>query len=381
MCSAHSQYEEMRMGYKKTRGLIKRAGIWHISKQLFGQRIRGSTGTSDIHEAEVFLAKRVEEVRQSIVYGVRPKRSFKEAATKYLLEKRHKSSIELDAYWLKKLNEYIGHLPLESVHMGTLQPFIHARQREGVKNRTINACLEVVRHLLKLAASRWLDENGLTWLRHAPIIEMLSRHDERKPYPLSWSEQEKLFAHLSQHLRQMALFAVNTGCRDRVVCSLRWEWEFVVPELNTSVFVIPAEVEKNRIDRLVVLNDIAKAIIEEQRDKHPEFVFVYKGHPVSRMNNSCWKKARKKAELPWVRVHDLKHTFGRRLRAAGVSYEDRQDLLGHKSARVTTHYSAAEIKNLMDAANLVCKQNGNTPTLTLLRSTANLNKIATKLPQ
>ncbi len=30
------------------------------------------------------------------------------------------------------------------------------------------------------------------------------------------------------------------------------------------------------------------------------------------------------------------HTFGRRLRAAGVSYEDRQDLLGHKSGRITT---------------------------------------------
>jgi integrase len=38
-----------------------------------------------------------------------------------------------------------------------------------------------------------------------------------------------------------------------------------------------------------------------------------------------------------VRVHDLKHTFGRRLRAAGVSFEDRQDLLGHKSGRITTH--------------------------------------------
>jgi integrase len=43
-----------------------------------------------------------------------------------------------------------------------------------------------------------------------------------------------------------------------------------------------------------------------------------------------------------VRVHDLKHTFGRRLRAAGVSFEDRQDLLGHKSGRITTHYSQAE---------------------------------------
>jgi integrase len=55
-----------------------------------------------------------------------------------------------------------------------------------------------------------------------------------------------------------------------------------------------------------------------------------------------------------VRVHDLKHTFGRRLRAAGVTFEDRQDLLGHKSGQVTTHYSAAELGNLIEVSNRVC---------------------------
>ncbi|HMK36134.1 MAG TPA: hypothetical protein VK463_13760 [Desulfomonilaceae bacterium] len=54
------------------------------------------------------------------------------------------------------------------------------------------------------------------------------------------------------------------------------------------------------------------------------------------------------------RVHDLKHTFGRRLRSAGVSFEDRQDLLGHKSSRVTTHYSAPKLINLIQAAKRVC---------------------------
>lgn len=32
-----------------------------------------------------------------------------------------------------------------------------------------------------------------------------------------------------------------------------------------------------------------------------------------------------------IRIHDLKHTFGRRLRAAGVTEEDRKALLGHKN--------------------------------------------------
>ncbi len=67
-------------------------------------------------------------------------------------------------------------------------------------------------------------------------------------------------------------------------------------------------------------------------------------------------------------MHDLKHTFGRRLRAAGVSFEDRQDLLGHKSGRITTHYSAAELHNLIEAANKVCECRSNSPILTLLRT-------------
>ena len=43
-----------------------------------------------------------------------------------------------------------------------------------------------------------------------------------------------------------------------------------------------------------------------------------------------------------------------------MSYEDRQDLLGHKSGRITTHYSAAELENLIEAANRVCGENSRT---------------------
>ena len=73
-----------------------------------------------------------------------------------------------------------------------------------------------------------------------------------------------------------------------------------------------------------------------------------------------------------VRVHDLRHTFGRRLRAAGVSLEDRQDLLGHKSGRITTHYSQAEIRHLIDAVEKLCEV-GSAPELLLVNLTRNVN--------
>jgi hypothetical protein len=69
-------------------------------------------------------------------------------------------------------------------------------------------------------------------------------------------------------------------------------------------------------------------------------------------------------------VHDLKHTFGRRLRAAGVSFKDRQDLLGHRSHRITTHYSAADLTRLVEAAGSVCERDGKRPELVVLDCTS-----------
>ena len=309
----------------------------------------------------------MEQIRQAEVYGVRPKRTFRMAATKYLNEAT-KVSIADDALHLKLVAPFIGDLPLESVHMGSLQPFIEARRAKGVKNRTINYAIQTVRHILNLAAGEWFDEQGMTWLMTAPRIKLLPENDRRAPYPLNWEEQFRLFNELPRHLAKMALFKVNTGCREQEVCNLRWEWEIEVPELETSVFSIPAGMVKNREERLVVLNRIASRVVDEMRGSHPEYVFTYKGRAILKMNGRAWRKARTRAGLPLVRVHDLKHTFGRRLRAAGVSFEDRQDLLGHKSGRITTHYSQAELGNLIDAANKVCgDESRKSPALVIIK--------------
>ena len=121
------------------------------------------------------------------------------------------------------LDKYIGDLPIEAVHMGTLQHFIAARKKDGRKSKTVNFGLQIVRHILNLAASEWMDSNNLTWLSNVPKTKLLPVNDARKPYPLNWDEQERLFNMLPLHLRRMVLFAVNTGCRDQEICSLRWE--------------------------------------------------------------------------------------------------------------------------------------------------------------
>lgn len=144
--------------------------------------------------------------------------------------------------------------------MGSLQPYIEARRKQGVKSRTINHGLKVVRRIINLASTEWVDEEGLTWLAQAVKIKMLPEYDARKPYPLNWDEQDRLFQLLPDHLAKMALFAVNTGCRDAEICNLKWEWEIKIE--TGSVFIVPGYIVKNRDDRLVVLNRIAQSVVD-----------------------------------------------------------------------------------------------------------------------
>lgn len=356
------------MGRKRSPGLRNRAGIWHIEKQILGHKIHESTGTSDLETAELILARRIEEIRQATVFGARPYRLFRDAAAKFLEENLHLASIADYATQLKQLDPYIGNLPVEKVHLGSLQPYIKDRRQQGIKTKSINLALSVVRRILNLASRLWRDEHGLTWLDTPPLIQMLPVTDARQPYPLSWEEQRMLFQALPDHLARMALFKVNTGCREQEVCQLRWDWEVKVPELETSVFIVPGVRVKNREDRLVVLNRVAMSVVEQMRGIHPEHVFSYRGHAVGTINNSGWKTARKKAGLEQVRVHDLKHTFGRRLRAANVPLETRKVLLGHRNGDITTHYSAPELEELIMAVNKVCEEkSGKSPALVMLK--------------
>ena len=285
------------MGHKQKRtpGLICRQGVWHVDKEVFGRRICESTGTGEIAEAERHLTKRLEEVRQATVYGVRPRRIFREAEIKYLNTHLSKRAVGRDAQDLRIIDPYLGDLQLDRIHMGTLQTFIDDRRRVGVAVGTINRTLAVVRQILNLAAGLWRDELGLTWLQTAPMIVLLDDRMKRKPYPMQFDEEALLGSKLPAHLRSMARFAVNTGCREQEVCQLRWDQEVTIPEIGASVFIIPESVAKNGEERIVVLNRFARKAVDRCRGKHPEFVFTFKGEPVTKIYNSAWKRARRDA--------------------------------------------------------------------------------------
>jgi hypothetical protein len=65
-----------------------------------------------------------------------------------------------------------------------------------------------------------------------------------------------------------------------------------------------------------------------------------------------------------VRIHDLRHTYACRLRAVGVSMEDREVLLGHATRSMAGHYASVDVGRPLKQADLILNR---AETRTLLR--------------
>jgi integrase len=350
---------------KPTPGLRKRGRFWHIEKTIAGKCLCESTGEEELEAAERYLHKRIGEIRSAAVYGDAPRRNFDDAAAKYI-DETHKKSLDRDIVTIKAVWPYLGHLPIDEIHAGSLDAFIADRRAAGISAGTLKRDLAIIHQILKLASMKWRDVNNKPWLASVPMLPDV-QGDTRQPRPITHDEQSRLFKLLPEYLMEMALFIVNTGCRDQEVCGLKWEWEREISGTDHAVFLLPASVTKNGRERVVPLNSVARSVVDAKRGLPGEWVFGVNGQKLHRMTGRAWIKARSEAGLNDVRVHDLRHTFGSRLRYAGVSYEDRQDLLGHHAGRITTHYSRAEIERLIEAVETLCDTGKRKPEITLVR--------------
>ena len=383
---------------RNSTGLEKRNGVWWINKSFQGKRLRECCWTSDKKEAEEVLANRLQEIKDFAVLG-RPRQFvFRDCALRYIEENRHLDSHPDIVCALMMLDTFIGEIPIHLISNETLQPFIRKRKKGGyfrvwdtrnncyrsnekflgpAKNATINRALAYVVAPLNAAARLWRTDDGGPWLRQAPpLIKLLPEKvsvDKRPPMSLSRENQVRLFAELPAHLANPALFALNTGTRDVEVRNLRWEHEIKLPS-GDSVFVLPREFVKNEEDRLIVLNEVARRVVDSQRGKHEKFVFVHRDRRDGRIknfktpfNNSAWQKARIRANVRGFRFHDLKHTFGRRLGALeGIPDQVRKTLLGHKTKDISDHYTQLEVSTLVNWAEKINARQKNDNDVTLL---------------
>ena len=102
------------------------------------------------------------------------------------------------------LDALIGNMPIEEIHMGTLQSYMSSHKGTGIKSGTVARGLAVVRQILSLSARVWRDDNNKPCIDTAPLLALPKWEDAAEPYPLSWEEQRRFFKLLPDYLHNMA---------------------------------------------------------------------------------------------------------------------------------------------------------------------------------
>jgi integrase len=171
---------------------------------------------------------------------------------------------------------------------------------------------------------------------------------------------------LSSVDRALYLTAAMTGMRQGELLALRWmdvDWvarrvrvrrkfvrgRFGTPKSKRSSRSIPlAEQVARELEQLFKSSAF-------QADEDLVFAHPHTGRPMDRSQLlKRFKSALRRARVREIRFHDLRHTFGTRMAAAGVPMRTLQEWMGHRDFKTTLIYAdyapAGNEAELVDAA-------------------------------
>lgn len=328
-------------------GLYKRpdSANWWYRFQHNGRQIRESAGTRIKKDAVHAEAKRVRDLWEQDRLGVKPTKLWDEAVTAYiatLSDGRNKRQTEGTLRWL---NQFLQGKALGSIDQDVLVRLqaakaaaiaqraaeVKAEGHKPITERaspgTINRVIGVVMAILNYAAR-------LGWIDRVPKVAHLPNPTKRIRY-ITHEQAEALFRELPAHLKPMVAFALETGLRKANVTRLCW----TQVDLNRKLAWIHPDEAKAGKGIAVPLSQRAVKILEQQQDVHAEFVFTYRGQPVSQTSTRAWRKALTRAGISNFRWHDLRHTWASWHRQSGTPHHVLKELGGWADDRMVSRYA------------------------------------------
>ena len=141
-------------------------------------------------------------------------------------------------------------------------------------------------------------------------------------------------------------FALATGLRQANVLGLKWS----DVDMNRRTAWVHADEAKGGEAIGVPLNDEAMAVLNEEKGKHPDRVFTYKGRFLGQVNTRSWRNALKRAGIKNFRWHDLRHVWATWHVMAGTTMAELQELGAWKSALMVKRYAHFAPEQLRAAA-------------------------------
>ncbi|HDR7502348.1 TPA: site-specific integrase [Bacillus toyonensis] len=327
-------------------------GIDPLTGKRKQKKKRGFTSKK---EAENALTKLLSEVHTG-TYVEPSKLLYDEYLESWFNTKKHSVGIQtakvLKGYLNSRIIPSLGNIKLAKLTSLHMQNYVNSLRDEGLKRGTIEKIIKVIRNSLE----------------HAIDLELISKNVAAKTkLPKGdkeeltvWNEQEvQQFLKATQDSRYSIVFhlALVTGMRQGELLGLRWkDVDLEKGHLTISqtlshdgkTFLVGGKTKSSLRKILLPASTVSKlkkhraVILKEKLSQGEEYqdndlvMCTPFGTPINPANvRRSLNALIKKAAVPKIRFHDLRHTHATLLLAKGVNVKVISERLGHSNIKIT----------------------------------------------
>jgi integrase len=249
------------------------------------------------------------------------------------------------------LKEVFGEKLLDKITDEDIQKFINEKKERGLKAKTINNILS----LLKLTLQKAVD---LDVIKQSPKVELLTKEEEPKIESLTFEESKKLVFAADPEWRPFIVTALRTGLRAGELIELKWsdlDFESRKIGVNRSKYRGNVTLPKgNRTRSLYMHKEVATLL--GQLPKKSSYVFcdedggqltygklkwpLWRACKAAGLTQKVWSEEILDYENVERRIgwHVLRHSFCYSLIAENNPISVVQALMGHADVKTTERY-------------------------------------------
>ena len=261
------------------------------------------------------------------------------------LEDYMKSTIRINTYnayrqYIKNhINPVLGDKKISFIQTKDVMK-LYSQLKDRLSNSTVKKVHAVLHKALKKAVEKNMIPHNPTdgiKLPKPNTAEMKVLNDEELKIFIKEVEKDSYW-------KDFFLTELATGLRLGEICGLKWE-DYDDGKLSvkrTALYekgkILIGEPKTEQGKRQIMLPYTAQNILEN-RERISEWIFPYYEKTSEPMHPSCayrkLKEILKKANLPDIRFHDLRHTFATHALANGVDIKTLSEILGHAKTSFT----------------------------------------------
>ena len=349
--------------------IYRRGGSKFLSmcyRDRTGKRQRESTFTEDWREANKMLRARLAARDGNVLQVVRKGESlsFGEWAD-FFLENyskppfRQPGTHSANLRCVQHLKTALATRRLIDVGADEIELYLRERLRQRVKVRvgkgyreegllkaaTVHQEMRVLRRMLNVAVrKRLLASNPCAMVEFPVALKGMFR-----PHYVTWAEQQRIEHNAIPHLRNAIRIIAETGLR--VKKELLPMKKDQIDFLN-AVLWIPDSKTPNGVAEIPLTNLALEAFQNQIAiSGEGEFLFPSDLNQTGHLGSlrTAWRKALKRAGVPYFRLYDLRSTYATRLSAGGVADEWVIQMLRQGDSQVFKKYSQMKLQMKREA--------------------------------